>query len=83
MAHAFCFQCQVLVEVLENKELACGHTVADQQTMYEFLIDKVDSVLQRVYTEYQINTPERERRKKAFEITMDLLGEWYSKNFTL
>ncbi len=81
MRHAFCFYCETFVEVLQNKELACGHTVGDQQTMYEFLIDKVDKVLERVYAEHALEVKPVDRRRKAFDITMDFLGEWYSTHF--
>lgn len=77
----FCFHCQTFVEVLENKELSCGHTVTDQQVMYEFLIDKVDKVLKKVYEENNLTISQRIRKQKAFQITLDLLGEWYSENF--
>jgi hypothetical protein len=81
MGKTFCFHCEKFVDVLENKELSCGHTVADQQTMYKFLVDKVDKVLKRTYTENNIEIPEHERRTKAFNITMDFIGEWYSNHF--
>lgn len=77
----FCFHCQTFVDLLENRELSCGHNVADQQTMYEFIVDKVDKVIDRIYTEQNINISEGERKQKAFEISMDLLGEWYSEKF--
>jgi hypothetical protein len=81
MHQTFCFHCEAFVDVLDNNELSCGHTVADQQTMYEFLIDKVDKVLRKVYAEHNIQVADREIRKTAFDTTMDFLGKWYSDHF--
>ena len=83
MRYTFCFHCERFVEVLEHDELQCGHTVADQQTMYEFLIDKIDNSLKVAYAEHNIVVSDKERRTKAFRLTIDFLGEWYSNHFPL
>jgi hypothetical protein len=49
--------------------------------MYEFLIDKVDRVLKKTYSDHNIEISDKDRRIEALNITFDFLGEWYSDRF--
>lgn len=81
MKRSFCFHCQKYVDIFENGELSCDHTAADHQTMYEFIIGVVDNILLNVYNDQNVKIPADVRRRKARDITFEIIGDWYSDKF--
>jgi len=79
MDSTFCFHCELFVEVLGDKHLSCGHTIADQQTKYGYLIEKTDNALKEIFAEFNLPISDRDRKIKAFQMTIDLLGKAYSE----
>lgn len=81
MKETYCFNCKSFVEILDNGELGCEHTKADQQTVYESMVGKIDNQLKQLFLDFNIPITEIERRKIAFRLTIDCLGKWYEDKF--
>jgi len=79
MKHAFCFECNEFVEVMENDELTCTHQMADQQSVYNFMIGRVDSMLKEASEKFNLKMTDKERRHKAMQITIDFVVEFFEK----
>jgi hypothetical protein len=79
MKHVFCFQCNEFVEVMENNELTCGHQMADQQSVYNFMIGRIDAMLKEACDRFNLRMTDQERRHKAMQITLDFVVEFFEK----
>ena len=79
MAKAFCFSCEDFVELEQNNQPACGHSFTDQQVFYEIVVGEIDSALKKIAIQHNIPITEQERKRKAFEITIDLVASLSSK----
>lgn len=81
MRETYCFNCSNFVEILDNDELECGHTKADQQTVYEYLVGEIDNSLKEIFKKNRIPIEDKKRRELAFHTTIDVLGKWYEEKF--
>ena len=81
MNKVFCFFCKDFVEILSDRTLECGHRMIDQQSIYEFIIEKIEQMIIDAANEFKFNLKDAERRQLALKIAIDFLAELYTKEF--